>query len=655
MKKSSLVFSLLALSSMVLPSCSQSIAGTIYFELEGGEFLDESFSTSYLTGEAGKPVLIDIPDPVKEGYYFVGWREKKTDGSYRVINKRLSDNGNSYYYFPFGSDTFYAYFEPLVTIDFDLTLGAEGGNLIAPLYQSENFSDHTLNGYASKSIPSLDYLPTADATKQHLNFEYWYLKYPLKTSKDENHNKHFFLDTSAPEGIYQFDKAFKVDDDDDGSMEFLLDSHITLYAKWEADPSITVHFNMEGFDDYTFQAKGNASAELTSLMKEKFNIDYSVSANNYYYIHEGQDKKYRFQGFYLNDTFSEIFALDSSIGQVSFDLYLRWDKEISITFDYNGGELNGETSHRITSGYFGGDILGTDIASQYVPNKQYATFLSYQLNGETFSFDRDALPDEDVVFLATYDDYPTLNLRYDYPDGLDASLKKEDKEYRFALGEDISSALASFKGAITEESLQVGNFYTLDSSSDKSDFTLTSMPDSDCTVYLKVNYTPHVQIETYANLSSTYDLISQSDLADNYSSSYSFYFENNFSQADLTNTTDLIKDSSNNTYLFDGFYFDTALTNKVIFPLALHSSHTSIPELMLYRKMTKAIILTFKEESTSEIIGVLNVIPGSKTSDYIAEITSLCGSFTSLILDDGLSSILGNTLPDSDCSILVRR
>jgi hypothetical protein len=181
------------------------------------------------------------------------------------------------------------------------------------------------------------------------------------------------------------------------------------------------------------------------------------------------------------------------------------------------------------------------------------------------------------------------------------------------------------------------------------------MPDSDCTVYLKVNYTPHVQIETYANLSSTYDLISQSDLADNYSSSYSFYFENNFSQADLTNTTDFIKDSSNNTYLFDGFYFDTALTNKVIFPLALHSSHTSIPELMLYRKMTKAITLTFKEESTSEIIGVLNVIPGSKTNDYIAEITSLCGSFTSLILDDGLSSILGNTLPDSDCSILVRR
>ena len=640
---------MLAFGGMVLPSCSQSISGTIYFELEGGKFTDESFSASYLTGEAGQPVLIDIPDPVKDGYFFVGWREKTTDGSYRVINKRLYENGNSYYYYPYGSDTFYAYFEPLVTIDFDLTQGNSEGKLIAPKYQSEHFSDHTLSGYASKSIPSTDYLPTADATSQHLNFQYWYLKYPLISSTDENKTIHYSLDTSQAEGEYRFDKAFE------GSMAFLLDSNITLYAKWEADPSITVHFNMAGFEDYTFQAKDTATEELMALMNEKFDIDYNVTADNYYYTNSNDSEKYRFHGFYLNAEFTQIFSLDSSIGEGNFDLYLRWDKEISITFNYNGGTLNGESSHTIDTGYYGGDILGNLVLDDYRPTKEYASFISYQLNGKKFSFDRDALPNEDIELVATYDEYPTLYLKYDYPTTLDDSLKEEDKEYRFALGESLSSALTSFKSALAaHQELTPVNFYILDSSNEVRDFTLTNMPDTNMTVYLKVNYTPIVHVATLANVTTDYETLADTDLDTGYQANYDFYFQSSFSQADLTNTTSLIK-KSDATYLFNGFYYDSALTNKVTFPLALNSSHDSIPELTLYRKMTKAITLTFKEESTLATIGTLSVIPGGQTIDYASEIATLCGSYTSLIVNDGTSAVLGNILPSSDCEILVKR
>ena len=98
-----------------LSSCSQGLTGRIYFDLNGGVFLDNSFSTNYLSGQSGTPVKVNIPDPYKEGYYFVGWREKTKEGSYREINKRRAEDGSAYYYYPYGSDTFYAYFEPLLS------------------------------------------------------------------------------------------------------------------------------------------------------------------------------------------------------------------------------------------------------------------------------------------------------------------------------------------------------------------------------------------------------------------------------------------------------------------------------------------------------------------------------------------------------------
>ena len=109
MKKANLGLGLLFLSTL-LPACRAGVTGRIYFDLDGGVFTDESFSTEMLVGDAGTPVEIKIPDPVKEGYYFVGWREKNSDGSYRQISKKLTSDGTLSYFYPYGNDTFYAYF-----------------------------------------------------------------------------------------------------------------------------------------------------------------------------------------------------------------------------------------------------------------------------------------------------------------------------------------------------------------------------------------------------------------------------------------------------------------------------------------------------------------------------------------------------------------
>ena len=103
------------LFSLSLISCGKA-KGRINFVLNGGSFVSPAFSTEYLEGTAGERIEVEIPDCKKEGYFFVGWMEKDKNGKYRAIDKRISDDGkDSYYFYPYGSTTLYAYFEPLVS------------------------------------------------------------------------------------------------------------------------------------------------------------------------------------------------------------------------------------------------------------------------------------------------------------------------------------------------------------------------------------------------------------------------------------------------------------------------------------------------------------------------------------------------------------
>ena len=640
MKKIYKLIGLVTISSFILPSCNNSYTGRIIFELNGGEFLDESFSTNSLVGTAGTPVLQTIPTPYKQGYYFVGWREKKKDGSYRTINQRLSGDGNSYYYYPYGTDTFYAYFEPLVTIKFDLGIGKEKGKLIEPIYDKQNFSVDTLGGYASKAIASVDYLPTVDASEMHLNFEYWYSEYPIVKTKDENNTEHYIQDKSQSKGIYQFDKGTFVD-----TMEFLLDD-LTLYAYYQEDPTITIHFNIDGMENYSFKEKANSSiqAELTSVMKEVLNINYSISSERYYYPQDSKD--YRFEGFYLDDGFAKRFSMDSSIYTESIDIYLKWSKRIKLNLDYAGGKVSDKETEEFSE-YYESDILGKDFYDAHSPTKDTGSFNGYTLNEVAFDIVYDALPGHDITLVASYEEYPTLHLVYDYPNGYSLE-PKENISRQIKPYSSIVSILDEFQNAVQEESLVSKEFYIIDDEGRESEFNYKEINDKSLTLYLRLEYRPILQIKTLTDRSSTYQI--NDDIP-----TISTYFKQGqnaqtISTSDILDLEDCVQ-SEDDVYLYDGLYSDETLTTEAIFPIYMESSHDFIPTLTLYRKMTKAIKLTFYYEGHSDSIGSIYVIPNSSVNKYISEITALVGNYSYLEID---SKVLSSIMPSADADVIVK-
>ncbi len=615
------------------------MTGRITFELNGGSFPD-SFGTTYIEGESGTAILTEIPDPSKDGYYFVGWREKAKDGSYRIINKRTDKDGKSYYFYPYVNDVFYAYFEPLSTITFDLTIGEDVASLVAPKVDSSSFQDGKLNGYASKKLLSLDYLPTVSVAEGgHLTFDSWYTKYPLKGVTDENGQKHYSLDITGEPGEYEFDRSFGTD-----NMSFPIsdDNNFVLYAKWTVDPTITVHYNLDGVEDSVFQGRNNISSVLISEMLEKTGIDLNVDNQDYFYT---SDKKKRFKGFYLDSELKSRFNLTSTIADINIDLYVGWDVQVTVTLDYNGGECDGKDTEVFADEYYSGDILGEEFLANHTPTALEKDFVSYQLDGVDFNLAKDDLPNNDITLVAVYDEYPTLKLHYDYPEYYTGT-KLSDSESKIKSGSDIFSLLQEFRDACTDTELVVIGFYKLDGTV-KKDLNSEYMPSEDTDIYLQLNYRPYVEYEVYLNAASNYErqeaysekvYLSDGDIID------MTYLEDR--------TKSISKDGE--TYLFDGFYTDETFTSNVLFPLSLSSSHGMVVSRTLYQKMTKAIDISFVEKSTGEAIGIVKVLPGSKIVDS-KETATLLGTYSklTLVVDDNEKTT--SYFPTTSSTIYVYR
>lgn len=612
--------------SLLLPSCNNSSTGKIIFDLQGGSFLDEDFSTDHLIGEAGTPVKEEIPTPYKEGYYFVGWREKNSKGSYRVINKRLSNDGKSYYYYPYGSDTFYAYFEPLVTIKFNLMEG-EKGVLIPPKRGSENFIDDELKGYASKKILSTDYLPKVDASSIHLNFEYWYSEYPFSISKDDNDTQHYFLDTSKEKGIYRFDQSFQK-----GSMEFLLDSAINLYAHYTSDPTITIHFNFDEMENYSFQAKEKITDELTALMEQRFQIDYSKEEE--FYFADGKERRRRFRGFFLDEGFTQPFAIDSPIYTQDIDIYLKWDDQVFLLFDFNGGTVSGQNSV-MNKDYYVSDTLPDSLLISMTPVNENARFLGYSLEGKDFEFEKDILSKNEITLVAKYQMYPKLTLKYDYPTSY-SKPKQEDSTYYLKETTDFSSYLDNFKNELLDKTLYLSEIYTLNENQTKANLSSTKMTNKNITICFSLSYLANISISTF------FDGIED----DAYKTSF-IVSENKVEEKDIS-IDDIKKDDS--FYLFDGIYFDKELKQPVLFPFSTEFSKEERINYTLYKKMTKSILLSFVNKEGNPLF-TLPAIPKSNINRYLKTIQQKLGrdDFTLKVGEQ----ILDSTLPESDATISV--
>ncbi len=511
-------------------SCNQYVTGTIYFELNGGSF-PESFGVTYLTGKAGEKIEVDIPDPTYDGYYFVGWYEKNSDGEYRAIHTYLDDDGKEYYPYPYGTDTWYAYFEPLSTISFDLTEGAErNGQLIAPSLSASDFDGTYLNGYVTKSIPSESYLPTA--TADYLYFDYWYTEYPLVAQDDENGITHYTYDTTQEKGEYEFATQFGT-----AGMSFPDIDGLTLYAAWTEYPTVRVHTGLDAIPDFSFQLGIGESVGdyLIDLFEENTGLDLNAEGYKYY---PSDTQENRFAGFYLDSGYTQSFGLETEIYTEDIDLYVKWDQLIDVYLDYNGGTLDGETYHEFAGTYYTGDKLGYELYNNYKPEKEYATFQYYAVdygteNQSAFNFENDELyaPAEGktLYLTAVYEDYPTTTVTLVWPTGY-----SEDKQAAFhtqyqdqyasvirqAGGTDISEFFATMDADIQEfdSTICVSNYLvTYDGGTTWTNHVQKTMPDEDCEVQVIISYKMQVHVTTSI---CEYVPVTETDAEGNTSTSY---------------------------------------------------------------------------------------------------------------------------------------
>lgn len=663
MKKQFLLTALAGIS-LSLFSCNQSIQGTIIFELNGGSFVDPTFNTTSLTGEAGTRIEIDIPDAYKEGYFFVGWREIDSQGNYREITPQVdSETGETYYVYPYGTDTLYAYFEPLEEITFDLTTATDrNGVLIDPVSDDGSYENGVLSGYANKSIPSSNYLPTASG--DYLYFDYWYTEYPLVQTTDSSNQTHYVLDTSASKGQYEFVEQF------DGGMVFPLmedGEDFVLKAAWEEYPTITVHFNLEGIEDYTFQAARNGliSDELVAMMAEVLNLDITADAD-YYTINNGGVVS-RFDGFYLDEDLTQQFGLNSSLSTADVDLYLKWSDQINVTLDYNGGTYNSAES--MTFKAFAGDTLESYLDEDIEPVKENADFVYFTLDGEKFDMTYGTLPSEDTTLYAEYDDYPTLTLSFAYPETYEGE-KAEDVSSIFAAESDISTFISESLATMSDETMEIGTLYTISENGDKNTFNSTVMPDEDITIYAEVLYKPLVNLVTLIGEDDSYTEVSSLTSSVYLGTAQEEGTRSNISLTEETLFTieddsfalsDSYLDTEGKNYLYDGIYADEELTTQVYLPYSLELSSEERLEVTLYRKMTKAVTLTFytrdeNTQSTTPLNLSFDILPNKYLSVYEDELRELLGDFDHLEIYDEASLsylVIKTFLPSVDSDIVV--
>lgn len=648
--KSKALTSLSLLSfSFFLFSCQEKNTGKIIFDLGGGTWTDPTFSSEYLEGIAGTRVQVRIPDVQKPGYFFVGWREMNPKTKkYSDVATWQDETGAKFFKYSYGTIVYHAYFEPLTTLKFHLTRAEERkGALVAPLLGSENFDldQGVLNGYVSKKIASTSYLPSA--TGENLHFQYWYTKYPLikkerPSSEDaslgEAYDTHYVLDTSKEEGVYRFDEQFH----DIDKMEFpeAETNSIDLYAFWKDDPKMTIHFNLPGIDDQTYYYPDKASDKLIEAVKDALNISFDTQS---YYPTE--TKKYRLEGFFLDSGFESPFYLESKDQREDLNIYLKWNRKVSIVIDPDGGVLSEET---VSGDWYVSDTLPSDFLVTHTPHRDNASFLRYEVKGKAFDpeapIQEEMLDENDrLVLNACYDEYPLLTISFDYPTGY-SSEKKDDVTKQIRPGEDISAFLEATKAEITDPELSVG-FYVCASSS-----LPHVMPKTSLSLSLQLDYRAKIKTISLYNPSGTY--VQDESLLPEQSV---LMKDTPMNLADFPGVNEEVM-IADQKYLFHGYFQDPDLTKEAEFPLYCHPSHTDQEVLTYYRKMTKAVCLSFFDLSTGhEIEGTISVLPSGVLADYKSQLQALVGSYSHLYADAAKTIEILTLLPDSDCTLYVER
>ena len=676
-KKASLVI-LSSLLSLSLFSCDNSMMATITFDfsLSGGSFPGANLTT--LEGRPGDKLYFDqIPEPVLNGYRFVSWLTLRGN-KYEAIKYQVDpddQNKREYTSYPYGKVTWYAYFEPELTLSFDLGDGVDNGKIIAPVNVLDDGAfdsqDNTLNGYTTLSIPSVDYLPTA--TADNMTFQYWYTEYPLMAKADEKTGMtHFVLDTTAEKGEYRFDTGFATAGILGSGMEFpkIDGENLTLYAKWQEDPYVLIHYGLEGVeDDVAYVEKlSDGSFEtpaqaVLSAFEETLGIDLTDDGEKTI-----QDGAKRFAGLYLDEEFTEGFAINETtpISGNVLDIYVKWDDRLDLSFDYGDGLVDGKDREEIDGQYYVGDVLGQDFLAAHSPSKENSTFVGYQLNGEQFDIVSTPLPKPDdgsssLHFTASFDDYPELSLVLNYPGSKeDVSLFPSyfqagtsiETIVRNAIGE-IEDGYA-FAGLTSVPTSEVGK-------TEPEEFGLLFMPEEDTTLYVNIGYPLEVNVhDCFGVYGGSYT----QDAADvtKHLFGASLDSEGNFVPQSFDVSTLRYSEESREwnglTYFFDGLFLDDGFQTPFI--LGASSISTEAPVVMdVYQKFTEGITLELVDDN--DVLGSFEVLPNSRVDDsFYEKVQKVLPEFTPeeydlYIVVDGEDYLLQTFLPTTDQTIVVHK
>lgn len=639
------------LFSLFLSSCSNlSSKGTINFVLEeGATFSDPNFSTTFITGESNSIIINGLPQAKKEGYYFVGWREY-INGSYQFLQTRLITDSSSPFYgqevylYPYGTTTLYTYFEPEETFVFDLNIGQEySPELIAPSIPNRDFDleSKTLYGYEKKEFSSSSYLPTAKCLNK--TFSYWAIEYPLVENIDPNTRRTFFIvDYSKEKGLYNFLDFFKTAQSFSFPRLGENNNSLTLKAIWIDNTNVTLDLGLEGKVTSFFAQNQNIYSNIIESIEENFGtITYNEKQEIFI-----KDEEYKLIGCYLDSEHKYEFPISSDIAEVSLNLYLLWGKRIDVVLDFNGGNINNETS--LSYSCYGYDHLPKEAYLE-LPTKENSYFNYYSYNENKVNLSSFVLPNEDITLVANFTSFPLLYLSYSFPSSyeVDTSIFA-DKEIILESGSDISSYLSSFISTLTNtedyqnKKIEYDNFYTTINNLETL-FSSTIMPGASLYVYLKIYYSSIINLVSINSSTSleisTIDLgyLSSKDINISLSSLYSNIYD------DVTYNSEIL--------VYDGLYFDSSLVTKNNNEVISGTKSDEETIINVYRKLTPGVKFTFYNYSS------LYLIPNTPISSYSNRIANLLGvedisSLSFYVLVDGTKYYI-DVLPSVETTIYV--
>lgn len=345
MKKSNvsklLVLSLLLSLGLFITACGggekpiETEKYTVIFDVNAGDDIVQN-EPDTVRVESGKAVSKPSPDPIRNGYDFMGWYENaEGDGSVYDFNKPVTKN-NFMLYAKWSVTILYHE----VTFDYvderaDLTLQIADGSAVAspqtPTREGYRFDGWFIDAeyssaYNFESIVESNFTLYAKwiaVVSVTFNFNYEGAANPIVQTIDVNGIPS--EPTLPTRENFNFAGWFK-DEDFTQPYDFeAVQSSITLYAKW-IDSTSSNTFSVE----FVFNYEGAPANVLSEVVEGGVIVQPSTTRTNY-----------RFQGWYLdNETFLNRFNASTPVTD-DLVLYAKWVRVYQLSYDYNyAGAIN---------------------------------------------------------------------------------------------------------------------------------------------------------------------------------------------------------------------------------------------------------------------------------------------------------------------------